>query len=83
MRTNLGIKPQKTRFRTDFRLIFCRSVAQGRFANIYNGTCKFRHPLHSLCMPLVKKMRLLFYSLAALELILLSAYQAWGKAIVR
>jgi len=31
----------------------------------------------------VKNLRLLFYSLALLELVLLTAYQAWGKALVR
>jgi hypothetical protein len=34
-------------------------------------------------MPIVKKLRLLFYGLAFVELILLSAYEAWGKAILR
>lgn len=34
-------------------------------------------------MPIVKKLRLLFYALALLEVLLLTAYQAWGKAIVR
>jgi hypothetical protein len=32
---------------------------------------------------MVKNLRLLFYSLALLELVLLTAYQAWGKALVR
>ena len=54
-----------------------------QLTNLYFGPCKSHHLLHSLYMPIVKKMRLLFYSLAALELILLSAYQAWGKAISR
>lgn len=34
-------------------------------------------------MEIVKKLRLLFYSLATLELILLTAYHAWGKVILR
>jgi hypothetical protein len=34
-------------------------------------------------MHIVKRLRMLFYSLAFLELILLTAYQAWGKAMVR
>jgi len=34
-------------------------------------------------MPIVKQLRLLFYNLATLELILLTAYEAWGKAILR
>jgi len=33
-------------------------------------------------MHIVKRLRMLFYSLAFLELILLSAYQAWGKSIL-
>ena len=32
---------------------------------------------------IVKRLRLLFYGLALVELILLTAYQAWGKAILR
>jgi hypothetical protein len=32
---------------------------------------------------MVKNLRLLFYSLALLELVLLTAYQAWGKALLR
>jgi hypothetical protein len=32
---------------------------------------------------IVKRLRLLFYGLAFVELILLTAYQAWGKAILR
>jgi hypothetical protein len=31
---------------------------------------------------MVKNLRLLFYSLALLELVLLTAYQAWGKALL-
>lgn len=54
-----------------------------QLTKLYRRRCKFIRLLHSLYMPIVKKMRLLFYSLAALELILLTAYQAWGKAIVR
>lgn len=38
---------------------------------------------HSIGMHIVKRLRLLFYGLAFVELILLSAYQAWGKAILR
>ncbi|HWG88601.1 MAG TPA: hypothetical protein VN679_12525 [Candidatus Acidoferrales bacterium] len=38
---------------------------------------------HSADMHVVKNLRLLFYSLALLELVLLTAYQAWGKALVR
>lgn len=34
-------------------------------------------------MHIVKKLRMMFYSLAFLELILLTAYEAWGKAILR
>lgn len=34
-------------------------------------------------MHIVKKLRLLFYSLAILEIVLLTAYEAWGKAILR
>jgi hypothetical protein len=38
---------------------------------------------HSADMHIVKKLRLLFYSLALLEIILLTAYDAWGKAALR
>jgi hypothetical protein len=33
-------------------------------------------------MQIVKRLRMLFYSLAVVELILLTAYQAWGKTIL-
>lgn len=34
-------------------------------------------------MPIMKRLRLLFYSLALLEILLLTAYEAWGKATLR
>jgi hypothetical protein len=37
---------------------------------------------HSADMQIVKRMRLLFYGLAFVELILLTAYQAWGKTVL-
>lgn len=45
--------------------------------------CKSSLISHSADMPVVKQLRLLFYSLATLELILLTAYEVWGKAILR
>ncbi len=38
---------------------------------------------HSADMPIMKKLRLLFYCLAFLEIILLTAYEAWGKSVLR
>jgi hypothetical protein len=34
-------------------------------------------------MTLMKRLRLLFYGLALLEIILLSAYDVWGKTLLR
>jgi len=45
--------------------------------------CKTVPKPRSFSMHIVKRVRMLFYSLAFVELILLTAYQAWGKAIVR
>lgn len=45
--------------------------------------CKSWLTEHSADMHIVKKLRLLFYSLAILEIVLLTAYEAWGKAILR
>jgi hypothetical protein len=44
--------------------------------------CKTASKPRSSGMHIVKRLRMLFYSLAFLELILLTAYQAWGKAIL-
>jgi hypothetical protein len=56
-------------------------------AFIYNSLiafpCKLQLSRHSADMPIMKKLRLLFYSLAFLEIILLTAYQAWGKSVLR
>jgi hypothetical protein len=34
-------------------------------------------------MPIVNKLRLAFYLLAVLELVLLTGYEFWGKAVIR
>ena len=45
--------------------------------------CKSSLREHSADMHIGKKLRLLFYSLAFLEIILLTAYEAWGKVVLR
>jgi hypothetical protein len=52
-------------------------------AEICRKTRKSSWVEHSADMHMVKNLRLLFYSLALLELVLLTAYQAWGKALLR
>ena len=53
------------------------------FAARHEKQCKICGNWHSMIMPIMKRLRLLFYSLAFLEIILLTAYEAWGKATLR
>jgi hypothetical protein len=50
-----------------------------RLQNLSNSGARSRSPARSLDMAITKKLRVVFYALATLELLVLSALYAWGR----